>query len=70
MIGVESGMDVARQRRKIVHRIVEAPDAGFERSPHVTYLEYLLALFDAAVAVGLPRPAREFLPMYDEEFGL
>ncbi|AER48992.1 hypothetical protein PRODRIGUEZ_79 [Mycobacterium phage PRodriguez] len=70
MINVQPDMDVAKQRRKIVHRIVEAPDAGFERSPHVHYLEHLLVMFDAAVEAGRPRPASEFLPMYEEEFGL
>ncbi|AYB70618.1 hypothetical protein SEA_SERENDIPITOUS_77 [Mycobacterium phage Serendipitous] len=70
MITVSHGMDVERQRRKIVHRICEAPDNGFDRSPHVHYLEHLLAMFDASVAAGRPRPASEFLPMYDEEFDL
>lgn len=29
---------------------------------------YLLGLFEASLAEGLPRPASEFLPMYHEEF--
>ncbi len=61
-------MDVAKQRRKIIHRIVEAPDSGLEPNAHVAYLEHLLAEFDASVAEGQPRPASEFLPMYEEEF--
>lgn len=65
---VSPGMDVERQRRKIIHRIVEAPDSGHAPNAHVAYLEYLLGLFDASVAEGQPRPASEFLPMYDEEF--
>lgn len=67
---VSHGMDVPRQRRKFIQRIVDAPDNGLEPSPHVRYLEYLLGLFDASVAAGQPRPASEFLPMYDEEFDL
>lgn len=52
-------MNVAKQRRKIIQAITDAPD---------TYLEYLLALFDAAVVAGQPQPASQFLPMYEEEF--
>ncbi|ACF05078.1 hypothetical protein Nigel_75 [Mycobacterium phage Nigel] len=67
---VSHGMDVDRQRRKFIARIVDAPDNGLEPSPHVRYLEHLLAMFDASVAAGQPRPASEFLPMYEEEFDL
>ncbi|MDO3336629.1 hypothetical protein P5V81_00210 [Mycobacteroides abscessus subsp. abscessus] len=56
-------MNVAKQRRKIIQAITDAPD-----TEHVTYLEYLLALFDAAVVAGQPQPASQFLPMYEEEF--
>lgn len=56
-------MNVAKQRRKIMSAISDAPD-----DEHVAYLEHLLALFDAAVAIGQPRPASQFLPMYEEEF--
>lgn len=65
MLSVQPGMNVAKQRRKIEQRIVEAPgpDAA-------AYLAHLLGAFDASVAAGLPRPASEFLPMYFEEFDL
>lgn len=56
-------MNIAKQRRKIIQAITDAPD-----TEHVTYLEYLLALFDAAVAAEQPQPASHFLPMYEEEF--
>jgi hypothetical protein len=56
-------MNVAGQRRKITQLITDAPD-----SAHVAYLEHVLALFDAAVARGRPRPAVEFRGMYCEEF--
>lgn len=56
-------MNVAKQRRKIIQAITDAPD-----TEHLTYLEYLLALFDAAVVAGQPQPASQFLPMYEEEF--
>jgi hypothetical protein len=32
-------------------------------------IAYLLGLFDTNVALGVPRPAGEFLVMYAEEFG-
>ncbi|QFG11502.1 hypothetical protein I5G87_gp78 [Mycobacterium phage Ekdilam] len=63
MLSVEPGMDVARQRRKFIGRILDEPD-----DYAVAYLVYLLGLFDAAVAAGTPRPAREFLYMFAEEF--
>ncbi|AEK09894.1 hypothetical protein FGG30_gp084 [Mycobacterium phage Pixie] len=56
-------MNVARQRRKITTRAVDADDEY-----EAAYLVALLALFDAAVAAGTPRPAREFLLMWCEEF--
>ncbi|AHK12026.1 hypothetical protein Hosp_072 [Mycobacterium phage Hosp] len=66
---VSHGMDVAKQRRKFIQRIVDAPDVGgLGPNPHVQYLEYLLSLFDASVAAGQPRPASEWLPWYEEEF--
>ena len=67
---VTPGMDVAKQRRKIIQRIVDAPGNGFDECPHVRYLTWLLSVFDASVAEGQPRPASEFLPMYAEEFDL
>jgi hypothetical protein len=63
MKSVQIGMNVAKQRRKIIHAITDAPDAE-----HAAYLEHLLALFDAAVAAEQPQPASQFLPMYEEEF--
>ncbi|AFN37774.1 hypothetical protein FGG44_gp86 [Mycobacterium phage MacnCheese] len=63
MLTVSPGMDVARQRRKITTRAVDADDEY-----EAAYLVHLLALFDAAVAAGTPRPAREFLMMWCEEF--
>lgn len=64
MRSVQPGMNVARQRRKFTHRIEHA-----ESDDAARYLTYLLALFDAEVHNGLPRPASEFLPIFDEEFG-
>lgn len=64
MLSVQPDMNVAKQRRKIEQRIIEAPDAD-----HALYLEWLLEMFDESVAKGLPRPASEYLPMYEEEFG-
>ena len=65
MKSVQLGMDVAHQRRKITCRIDDAPTPA-----HAQYLHYLLGLFEASLAKGLPRPASEFLPMYREEFDL
>lgn len=58
------GMDVARQRRKFTHRIDHANTVD-----EAAYLAYLLGHFDAAVTLGTPRPASEFLPMFEESFG-
>ncbi|ADL71429.1 hypothetical protein I5G90_gp18 [Mycobacterium phage Adonis] len=63
MLSVSPGMDVARQRRKFVGRILAEDD-----DHAAAYLVWLLSLFDAAVAAGTPRPASEFLPMFQEEF--
>ncbi|QAU06503.1 hypothetical protein SEA_KISI_85 [Mycobacterium phage KiSi] len=63
MLSVEPGMDVARQRRKFVGRILDEDD-----DHAVAYLVFLLALFDRSVAAGIPRPAREFLYAFAEEF--
>ena len=63
MRSVQPGMNVARQRRKFLQRINDAPDVD-----HAVYLSWLLGQFDADVALGVPRPASEFLPMYFEEF--
>ncbi|AKF14342.1 hypothetical protein SEA_VINCENZO_80 [Mycobacterium phage Vincenzo] len=65
MKSVQPDMNVARQRRKITHRIEHAPSPA-----HAAYLTDVLARFDASLAVGLPRPASEFLPAYAEEFDL
>lgn len=56
-------MDVDRQRRKFVGRVLTEDD-----DHAVAYLIALLALFDASIAAGVPRPAREFLFMFAEEF--
>lgn len=64
MRSVQPGMNIPRQRRKITHLINNA-----ETVDQAAYLAYLLGLFDANVALGVPRPASEFLPMFDEEFG-
>ncbi|QAX95624.1 hypothetical protein I5H03_gp022 [Mycobacterium phage Nibb] len=63
MLSVEPGMDVARQRRKFVGRILTEDD-----DHAVAYLVALLAMFDRSIAAGIPRPAREFLFMFAEEF--
>ncbi|AXQ53098.1 hypothetical protein SEA_RANDO14_78 [Mycobacterium phage Rando14] len=63
MLSVDHNMDVARQRRKIIGRIQTEDD-----DHAAAYLIHLLAQFDAAVAAGTPRPAREFLYMFAEEF--
>ncbi|AHZ95638.1 hypothetical protein SEA_THYATIRA_77 [Mycobacterium phage Thyatira] len=63
MLSVEPGMDVARQRRKIVGRIQTEDD-----DHAAAYLIHLLAQFDKSVTAGKPRPAREFLYMFAEEF--
>ncbi|ASR86824.1 hypothetical protein SEA_FINDLEY_85 [Mycobacterium phage Findley] len=63
MLSVQPGMNVPKQRRKIEQRLTEAPSEA-----HARYLRWLLTLFDESLARGLPRPASEFLPMYDEEF--
>lgn len=63
MKSVQPGMNVAKQRRKITHLIDTAPGPD-----HARYLENLLQQFDESIAAGQPRPASEFLPMYDEEF--
>ena len=64
MLSVQLGMDVPKQRRKITHRLEHA--STLERA---VYLAWLLGHFDACVWLGIPRPASEFLPMYEEEFG-
>ena len=65
MKNVQPDMNVAKQRRKFDQRITEAPD-----DEHRRYLTSLRDEFDASVAAGMPRPASEFLPMYEEEFDL
>jgi hypothetical protein len=61
---IQVEMNVLRQRRKISHLVETAP------IEHLSYLEYILALFDAEVDAGRPTPAKEFLGMYEEEFDL
>jgi hypothetical protein len=67
MRSVQPGMNVARQRRKITQLLDEKTAVGDVDAG--SYLAYLLGLFDANVALGVPRPAGEFLVMYAEEFG-
>jgi hypothetical protein len=67
MRSVQPGMNVARQRRKITQLLDETTAAGDVDGGY--YIAYLLGLFDANVALRVPRPASEFLVMYAEEFG-
>jgi hypothetical protein len=62
---IQRGMNVRRQRRKIIQLIEAAPD-----DEHAVYLSHLLTMFDDAVGAGLPRPAGDFIPMYHEEFDI
>ncbi|QGJ88826.1 hypothetical protein SEA_YECEY3_75 [Mycobacterium phage Yecey3] len=64
MRNIQVGMNVERQRRKITHLIDTAPPE------HLSYLSYILTLFDAEVEAGRPTPAKEFLGMYEEEYDL
>jgi hypothetical protein len=66
MRSVQPGMNVARQRRKITQVLDEKTALGDVDAG--SYLAYLLGLFDANVALGVPRPAGEFLVMYAEEY--
>ncbi|ASZ75501.1 hypothetical protein KIW74_gp27 [Mycobacterium phage Kimona] len=64
MRNIQTGMNIAKQRRKLTQLAAEAPPS------HRGYIEYLIGLFDREVAAGRPTPASEFIPMYHEEFGL
>ena len=66
MRSVQPGMNVAKQRRKISQLLDETTAAGDVDAG--SYIAYLLGLFDANVALGVPRPAGEFLAMYAEEY--
>ena len=63
MRNVQHGMDVARQRRKILALVT--PESPFAQRAYVTHL---VTLFDAAVAADQPTPASQFIPMFHEEF--
>lgn len=68
MLSVQPDMNIARQRRKLTVRRDDALDAG--HLDQAVFLSHLVGRFDAAIAMGTPRPASEFLPMFDEEFDL
>lgn len=63
MKNVQPGMNVDRQRRKILALVT--PESPFAQRSYVTHL---VTLFDAAIARGIPQPASEFIPMFQEEF--
>jgi hypothetical protein len=63
MKNVQPGMNVPRQRRKLLALVT--PDSAFAERAYVTHL---VTLFDAAVAAGTPQPASSFIPMFQEEF--
>lgn len=62
---IAPGLNVERNRRRMDHMIHEAPS-----EEHRAYLRYILDLFNQSVESGRPSPVSEFLPMYEEEFGL
>lgn len=64
MRNIQPGMNIERQRRKLTHLHDNAPDS------HKSYLAYLIAEFDSEIAAGRPTPASEYIPRYEEEFGL
>lgn len=64
MRNIQPTMNVAKQRRKITHLLEHTDDVN-----EAVYLAWLLGQFDAEVWLGVPRPASEFLGMYEEEFG-
>ncbi|AMS01059.1 hypothetical protein SEA_ARCHERNM_65 [Mycobacterium phage ArcherNM] len=64
MRNVQMEMNVAKQRRKLTQLCAEAPPG------HQGYIEHLIRLFDRECEAGRPTPAKEFIPMYHEEFGL
>ncbi|QGJ89772.1 hypothetical protein SEA_SUPERCHUNK_73 [Mycobacterium phage Superchunk] len=64
MRNVQLGMNVAKQRRKLLALRDEAPPW------HHAYINHLIDLFNTEVRAGRPTPAREFIPMYHEEFGI
>ncbi|AJD82488.1 hypothetical protein SHEEN_70 [Mycobacterium phage Sheen] len=57
-------MNIARQRRKLTQLAAEAPPS------HRGYIDHLIRLFDREVAAGTPTPASQYIPMYEEEFGI
>ncbi|AGS82752.1 hypothetical protein ANNAL29_71 [Mycobacterium phage AnnaL29] len=64
MRNVQMEMNVAKQRRKLTQLCAEAPPS------HQGYIEHLIRLFDRECEEGRPTPASQFIPMYQEEFGL
>lgn len=58
---VQPGMKVARQLRKL--------DAHATTPDKAVYVAYLKGLLLASVALGVPQPASQFIPMIQEEFG-
>ncbi|BBX09462.1 hypothetical protein [Mycolicibacterium aichiense] len=64
MRDIQPGMNVEKQRRKLTVLHDEAPPW------HRAYIRTLIDAFDTEVAAGRPTPARAFIPMYHEEFGL
>ena len=56
-------MNVAKQRRKILHAITDAPDAEHASDPSICW-----HCSTPAVAAEQPQLASQFLPMYEEEF--
>ena len=55
-------MDVDRQLRKL-DALVTAPE-------HEGYVNHLKDLLRQSVAAGTPQPASQFIPMFQEEFGV
>jgi hypothetical protein len=56
-------MKVARQAREFDSRMATA-----ESVEERCYLAYLKGQMLATVALGVPQPASNFLPMFEEEF--
>jgi len=65
MIGCQPDMKLDRQVRKFDTRIADAPSVEA-----ACYLAYLKGRMLASVAMGAPQPASNYLPAYEEEFGM
>jgi len=63
MITVQTGMHVAKQARKFDTRITHA-----HSTDAAAYLAYLKDRMLASVALGVPQPASNWLPRFEEEF--